>query len=292
VNAGPESDGGMVTRPALADLLRESQLVDLSLILSDDLPCYWPGAARYRHTTDHWFENLEGRPGLRRWSGTPYHSCVLELDEHTGTHFDAPAHFIPPPESGLAHAGPAGLLTAEAIDLAQLIGNAVVVDVSSLVGHAPKGASPRIEPGLLDEFEARHGPIGAGDIVLFRSGWDERYLPGDSGDRYVRLPVVFRSEPAWPAPEPATIAWLLERGVRCVGTDGVSMGPAEDGLATHITGLSAGMVFVEALTRLHELPTRGATFIFLPLAIAGGSGGPGRALGVITAQNAGPEEKR
>lgn len=270
-----------MSEPDLSGILRASQIVDLSLVLSDDLPCYWPGAARYRHTTDHWFEDVDSRPPLRRWSGTPYHSSVLELDEHTGTHFDAPAHFIPPPQSGLPNAGPAGLLTTEAIDPRQFIGDAVVVDVTSLLGQAPDGASPHIEPELLDEFEAQHGAIGADDIVLFRSGWDARYRKGRDGDRYVHDPLVLRNEPAWPAPGVDAMEWLVGRGVRCVGTDGVSMGPAEDGLATHVTGLSVGMVFIEALTHLDRLPTRGATFVFLPLPIAGGTGGPGRALAFL-----------
>ena len=71
---------------------------------------------------------------------------------------------------------------------------------------------------------------------------------------------------------------LGERGVLCVGTDAVSMGPAEDGRATHIAGLSRGMVFIESLCHLKELPSHGATFVFLPLKIANGSGGPGRAV--------------
>jgi kynurenine formamidase len=70
---------------------------------------------------------------------------------------------------------------------------------------------------------------------------------------------------------------LIERGVRCVGTDGVSMGSSHDGAGTHYAGLEAGVVFIEALGHLEQLPVRGAFFCFAPLKVARGSGAPGRA---------------
>jgi kynurenine formamidase len=95
--------------------------------------------------------------------------------------------------------------------------------------------------------------------------------------------LVTRTEPGWPAPTPAAVEWLHERGVRCVGTDGLSIGPAADGAPTHLAGLSRGMGFVEALTGLRTLPPRGAWFLFLPIRLVNGTGGPGRAIGVLPA---------
>ena len=134
---------------------------------------------------------------------------------------------------------------------------------------------------MLSSWEKEHGDIVPNDVVLFRSDWDDRYVTGPEGQRYVHRPLVFGDTPAWPAPSADAIEFLSARGVRCVGTDAVSMGPAEDGRATHVAGLSAGVVYIEALGSLKELPSRGATFVFLPLKIAGGSGGPGRALALI-----------
>jgi len=265
----------------IAAILRSSTIVDLSLTLAEDLPCAWPGAASYRHVTDHWYAAGGDVPAVREWSGVPYTTSVIELDEHTGTHFDAPAHFIAPPSSGLANAGESGDLTTERIELEQFIGPAAVIDVTSLLGSVGPGLSPVIEPAAVTDFEQRHGEIAPGDIVLFRTGWDAHYRPGRRGDAYVHDPVVLGSAPGWPAPSPETIGLLVHRGVRCVGTDAVSMGPVEDTVPTHIAGLESGMVYVEALCGLGQLPERGATFIFLPLKIAGGSGGPGRALAII-----------
>lgn len=76
-----------------------------------------------------------------------------------------------------------------------------------------------------------------------------------------------------------------ERGVRCVGTDGLSVGTAHDGVPAHLAGLSRAMVFREALTNLAALPLRGAYFIMLPLHIEEGSGGPGRAVAILPPPN-------
>ena len=264
----------------MANSMKSSRVVDLSLTLSEDLPCAWPGAMPYRHTIDNWFETTKGADGprLRCRTGVPYHTCSVGLDEHTGTHFDAPAHFVPAPGSGLPNAGPAGTLTADRVPLEQFFGPAAVVDVRSARGKARPGFSPRIEPELVTDWEAANGAIGPGDIVLFRSDWDEHYVPGPAGKKYVTDPLVLSNATAWPAPSPTTMELLRDRGVRCVGTDAVSMGPADDAAPVHVVGLSAGMVFIEALAHLAELPARGATFLFLPVKIAEGSGGPGRAL--------------
>jgi kynurenine formamidase len=74
---------------------------------------------------------------------------------------------------------------------------------------------------------------------------------------------------------------LLDRGVRCIGTDGVSMGSAHDGAPVHVAALSRGAVFIEALRGLDQLPNRGAWFCFAPLNVARGTGAPGRAMAWI-----------
>jgi len=181
----------------------------------------------------------------------------------------------------LPNAGPAGSISSDRVPLDQFFGPAAVIDVRSLRGGAAPGQSPRIEPDVIDKWETGHGAIAPGDVVLFRSDWDEHYVPGPAGRDYVVGPLVFSSVTAWPAPSPAAMELLRERGVRCVGTDAVSMGPADDPAPVHVVGLSAGMVYIEALSHLGELPARGATFLFLPVKIGDGSGGPGRALAFV-----------
>jgi isatin hydrolase len=282
-NPDMASAGLEPTAAALAMAMRSLRVVDLSVTLSEDLPCAWPGAMPYRHSVDNWFETTSGTngPRLRSRNGVPYHTNSVGMDEHTGTHFDAPAHFIPAPGSGLPNAGPAGSVTGDRVPLEQFMGPAAVVDVRSILGNGEPGCSPRIEPGLVVDWEAANGAIAPGDVVLFRGDWDDHYLPGPAGRTYVVDPLMFSRGTAWPAPSPATMELLRDRGVRCVGTDSVSMGPAEDAVPVHVLGLAAGMVYIEALSHLRDLPARGATFIFLPIKIGEGSGGPGRALAFI-----------
>jgi len=260
----------------LVAVLAGHEVVDLSLLLAEDLPCYWSTHQPFQHKTWNWFATRRSAAGNVYQRGGPYATRWLALDEHTGTHVDAPCHFVPPPDSGLPDAGPAGAITVADVPLTQLIGPAAVIDAPAAVG-AP-GESPLIEPGVVTEWERAHGELAAGDVVLFRSGWDRHYLPGPDGADYVHNVVVTGGSPGWPAPSVSTMELLLSRGVRCVGTDGVSMGPAQDGRPVHVAGLSAGAVFVECLAGLSGLPARGALFCFLPLRVEGGTGGPGRAI--------------
>jgi len=71
-----------------------------------------------------------------------------------------------------------------------------------------------------------------------------------------------------------------DRGVTCAGTDGLSIGPAEGGTPTHLTGLPHGVTLIEALEGLGQVPPRGPS-LFLPLRLADGTGSPGRALAVL-----------
>lgn len=87
--------------------------------------------------------------------------------------------------------------------------------------------------------------------------------------------------PGWPALDPEAAILLAERGVSTIGIDAPSMGAAEDGAPVHQEALSRGLLFVEMLTQLESLPVRGALFVFLPLKIAGASGGSGRAVALL-----------
>lgn len=255
------------------------RLVDLTLPLAEDLPCSWPGAVPYRHPVFDWFENRETELGPLVSKGA-FHTRWLMMAEHTGTHCDAPTHWVPPPGSGLPGAGPAGATPVDGIPLEQLSGSAVVVDVSETVDRAPAGVSPRIELAVLQRFEEHHGRFEPDEVVLLRTDWDTRYVKLPAGRAYV-VDCVGGRIPAWPAPTAEAIELLIDRGVRCLGVDTPSVGAADDGYPAHFAGLSQGMVYVEGLARLGELPVRGALFAFFPLLIRGGSGAPGRAVAFV-----------
>jgi kynurenine formamidase len=260
------------TPVGLKDLLSQYKIIDLSVMVSDDYPCYWPTIMGY-HASD--WHNYDG------WRGN-FFTRYLIIEEHTGTHFDSPAHFIPRPETGLPHASAAGKITVEKVPVDQLIGSAVVVDCRSLRDQAEPGMSPIITKNFIQEWESNNGVLQAGDIVLLHTGWTtDFYRPFPEGLKFGWDVVIEKKAPGWPAPDGEAMSYLGSLGIRAVGVDSGSMGPLQNDAEPHWAGLGQGMVFIERLVNLEILPTRGTFFLFLPIKIEGGSGAPGRAIAFI-----------
>ena len=277
------SDRG--TLPALDAMLaavRDSELIDLTVTLAEELPAHWPTHMPFQRKVYNWYASRrEGQIQPIHGFRGPYHTAWLVLDEHCGTHVDAPAHFVPPPDSGLPFAGEMHRQTVDRIDVRRLIGPAAVVDATELTGQGEGGVSPEIMPALIERWEAEHGRLEPGEIVLFRTDWDDRYLRMPDGNGYVLDPFLLQRGPGWPTPDIPALQLLLDRGVTTVGLDGVSVGASHNGPPPHQFGLSRGMLYLELLANLRRLPPRGALFIFLPLKIQGGSAGPGRAIALV-----------
>ncbi len=243
---------------------------DLSLLVARDRPCVWPSGMTPFAVVPTATFNRTGR-----------HRDMLVIDEHTGTQWDAPAHFVPPPGSGYPGAGPMGLITGEKVPAWQFCGEACVVDVTSLRDKAEPGKSHLIGKDVVEAWEAGHRRLGPGDVVLFRSDYtDAYYKPFPLGDRFVAT-ALRRQTPGWPAPTPETMEYLAGRGVMTLGLDGASMGPLPDlAVATHQAGGKRGMIWVECATNLGSLPATGSFFALLAAKHAGGSGGECRCLAV------------
>ncbi len=206
---------------------------------------------------------------------------VVVIDEHTGTQFDAPAHFVPPPDSGFAGAGPMGLVTGDKVPVWRFVGEACVIDLRDHVDDAPAGESFLIMPDVVLNWEKKHRKLGPGDVVLFRSGYTDRYYkPFPEGERFVSS-AIERRAPGWPAPAPETMKLLGERQVWAAGTDGASMGPVGPiAVATHQAGGQYGLVWTECSTHLGDLPDTGAFHAILANKHAAGSGGETRAIAI------------
>ena len=258
-----------------------SRVVDLSVTLSERLPCVWPGHMRYAHKNWNWFDEVEEPTGGSAISAAPYQTNFIIIDEHCGTHFDAPTHFIPPEDSGLPWASPLGYEDGDKVPLEDLMGPAVVVDLRFLAGEGGPGVSPFITADHIRDWEEEHGEIQAGEVVLLWTGWDKYYVEGEEGLKYTSGSLVTGDFPGWPAPDPGAAIYLHERGVKTLGIDAPSIGSAHEGVPVHQEGLSRGLRYIELLTRLDELPTRGAYFMFLPIKVAESSGGPGRAVALL-----------
>jgi kynurenine formamidase len=247
---------------------RRVDVADLTLPLDERFPCAWPGHTAFLHRIDADFS-----------TGSSYRTATVVMDEHTGTHIDAPCHSIPSPSTRPRTAEPAREGTSAVIPLADLMGPAIVIDARTATARGTPGESPLIGADTILRAERSGGQLQAGDIVLLRTDWDTRYLPFPVGDAYAEKPLAGET-PGWPAPDESFIELLVERGVRCIGTDAPSIGALQDPGHVHVLALRNGIWPVEGLRGLGALPPRGATFIFLPLALAG-SGAPGRAIGLI-----------
>lgn len=245
------------------------KIVDLSVTLSEHLPATWPEHMPFAHKNWSWFEEDELPTGACTCSLGPYVTHFFILDEHAGTHVDAPSHYFRDGDS------------SEKIDLSKLIGPAAVIDVRHLDGEAEDGASPAITVAHLEAWEAEHGRFEPGEIALLLTGWSKHYVKGEAGRAFLHEPVVLQSRPAWPAPEADAAIFLHERGLNAIGIDAPSMGSAEEGNEVHRAGLSREMAFIEGLTNLDQLPARGASFVFLPIKMAVASGAPGRAIAIL-----------
>lgn len=172
-------------------------------------------------------------------------------------------------------------MTCDKMPLTRWMGPAAVIDVRAILDKAPNGKSPVITPEMVKDWEARNGALRKGDIVVFYSGYSDRYYkPFPEGNRLAFDPLVLQSAPGWPAPAPETMEYLHSRGVRHVGTDGPGMGFVEGGQSTHVAGLRHGMTWDELLTSVGRLPARGAFYITLPTKVVDGSGATTRVVAI------------
>ena len=165
----------------------------------------------------------------------------LDMGAHTGTHVDAPCHFIP---------GGSGV---DALDLNVLVGPALVVQA--------------LEADALSADLLRGLAIPSGtERVLFRTRNSDRWALGEG--EFDEDFVAITEDGA---------RWLVGRGVRLVGVDYLSVGPFDEPVPTHQILLRAGVVAVEGLN-LSGIAPGVYQLVCLPLKIAGGDGAPARAI--------------
>jgi kynurenine formamidase len=249
----------------------EPRVVDLSLLVAPEYPCTWPTWPRFQM-------NAAERIGPL----STYNADTLFIDGNCGTQLDVPPHSVALPETGLPNAGPLGKAFTDKVPAWQFGGEACVVDCRDLVDTTPNGRSDLVKKERVMLWEKKHRPLGAGDVVLFYSGWSDKYYkPFPEGRRYAADPVEGKS-PAWPDPDPDCMEYLATRKVMTLGTDSTSMGPLPD-LAepTHYAGLRHGMIWTESATNLGALPTTGAFYCMIGPKHEGGPYAEGRAFAVV-----------
>ena len=198
--------------------------------------------------------------------GPAWYWNSLHFGEHTGTHFDAPGHWITGkdlPDN-----------TTDTIPAPRFIGPACVIDVTAEV---EANADFLLTPDGLAAWESTHGTVAVGSWVLLHSGWSRR----QSAEAFLN---VHDDGPHSPGFHPDTARILahdrdvLGVGVETVGTDAGQAGGFDPPFATHTTMHGAGKFGLASLCNLDQLPPTGAVVIAAPLKLVNGSGSPLRVL--------------
>ena len=225
-----------MSAPAIHPLAGPLRVVDLTALLNERIQCY---------PTDP--------PFAKSWhvdfAEQGVYVSKLQMGAHSGTHVDAPLHFLGEGFPGIVD-----------IPILRAMGQAIAI-------QRLKNPGEDLAVADLEGVD-----ILPGDIVLFRTGWDLR----------AGSPAFFEGE--WPGLHPSLVEELIRRGVKAVGGDIASAdSPAAiaAGAPAHKLAGRAGMPIFEALVNLDQLAGQRFFFIGLPLKVEGGEASPIRAVALL-----------
>lgn len=231
--------GGALSR--LGSLLGEVEIIDLSHRLEPLMPS-WPTHAKFCQ------DLLES---YAMGDSSAHHQ--LTMSEHSGTHLDAPVHFV---------AGAAGI---DGTPLEHVLGRAATIE-------APVGPNGVVARSTIEAWEEEHGDIQRGDAVLFHFGWDRLWATRPQGNRFLK---------DWPGLGADAVQYLIDKEVRLAATDALSLDVfTSTEFPAHNMLLGRGILIGENFANLGRLPAF-SFFIGAPLKIKGGTGSPIRAMGLV-----------
>ncbi len=233
--------------------------IDLTHEFSEET-VYWVTAEPFKRTTV-----AEGKTD----KGFYYSAYSFSGAEHGGTHLDSPIHFAE------------GKKTADQIDIKELIGPGVKIDVTA------KAAADRdylITASDITDWEAANGAIPDGSIVLFQTGFAKRwpdlktYLGTDQ-----KGPDAVK-ELHFPGLHPDAARWLVaNRKIKAVGIDTASIDFGQSTLfESHVALMTNNVPAFENVGDMSGLPAKGFHVFAFPMKIKGGSGGPLRIAALIS----------
>ena len=203
-------------------------------------------------------------------NGPAWYWNTITLGEHTGTHFDAPIHWV----SGKDYSDGG----TDTIPVQNLVGPACVINCSA---ETAADNDFLLTADLVKKWEAEHGNIPKGAWVLMRTDWlklvgRDNFLNADD------------TGPHSPGPTDCCINYLIEKdvlgwGAETVGTDAGQAAMFETPFPAHSMMHGANKYGLASLTNLDQLPPTGAIVIAPPLKIENGSGSPLRVLAMTMA---------
>ena len=204
-------------------------IIDISLGLKPDFPV-WPGHPEIR------FNKIQ-----EIGKGSKANVTQIELGVHSGTHLDAPLHFL------------ADGFDVTGLDLETLIGPALLIDVSD---------AQVINAALLETLSIPHNT----ERLLIKTSNSQLWSENNTD-----------FNPDFVAVSNSGAKWIVERGIRLVGVDYLSVAPYGNSGPTHRTLLQAGVIPVEGLN-FNGVKEGRYHLICLPIKLEGCEGAPARAV--------------
>lgn len=240
----------MVGQTMLSDRHNKRRIIDLTHAVHETIPAR-DAQSGFCLNTDLDYQQCTGQTQFRVQS--------LCMKAGFGTHIDAPAHCFKNKN------------TVDLLPLESLIAQANMIDVRDRAQ-----AEYAITVRDIELYEQQFGPIVAGNIVLFNTGWGMRWSN----------PVLYRNADAsgnmhFPALSNEAAALLVERRVVGVGIDTLSPDGGNYDFPVHRTLLFNDIVIIENVANLNELPPHGFEVFCLPIKIAGATEAPVRLLAII-----------
>ena len=296
---GPYSEGrafsvvGGELPKRLIESCRNKRAIDLSPTLSPQLPVTSPGIGTGNHRQVYLKVDFLYSEYLDMW----HHGHLT--DAMAGTHLVPPSYALPADDKPIPYApevrgwleeyetkyGRRGssTRTTEQVPIEWTCGEARVIDVRSLVGSTQQAhwpASPEITVEHVQAYELTTGNLRPGEVVIFRTGHNDKYLRPQPADAGLWLEPLQGKSEGWSAPGPDVIAYLKEKGIRCVASDAPDLGGVDPrkALMTYWALGSREMVGVEFLVNVDKIPVQGAYFLFAAVKVRDCHGGPGRAI--------------
>lgn len=245
--ATPVASGGGGSTLALGSYTR---VQDLTHTITPETPVF-PGYPQPAFET------------VRNFDEHGFYAQMLSYVEHTGTHMDAPAHFVE------------GLAFANELPVAQFLAPLAVIDISERAASDPDA---QLMPDDVLAWEGEHGALPAGAFVAMNSGWSSRI-----DDPEAFLNVGDDDALHFPGFHPDATALLVEeRDVVGIGVDTLSLDfGAATSFDTHVFLLGAGKYGLEGMAALDSVPAAGALVIVGGPKFMNGSGGPSRVLALV-----------
>lgn len=202
-------------------------------------------------------------------AGPAWYWNAITLGEHTGTHFDAPVHWI----TGRDLPGN----TTETIPVDRLVGPACVLDCSAEAAADPDFL---LTPEWVETWEREHGRVPPGSWVLMRTDWSRR----EGAEAVLNVDESGPHSPGFRKDASELLAHdrdVLGVGVETIGTDAGQAGMFDPPFPNHTVMHGAGKFGLASLCNLDRLPATGALVFAAPLKLVGGSGSPLRVLALV-----------